>query len=574
MATIQSKITNGHKYWYIVESRRINGKPRPVVLEYLGKADSLLKRLKGLNDYKLKSYSHGHIAALLDLCEKLDICNIINNYAVSQRTGIADKPIRHNLTVGGTLMLAILMRACLPVSKDGFIEWAKGTSLTYMTGISLCKVNSQHFWDMMDCLPVAAIPDAESEIIKKVSDIFELDTERILYDTTNYYTYINTENYKAPIAKRGKNKQKRDDLRQVGLALVVTKKDMIPVFHQSYNGNWADSDVFKNVLGDIIKRMAILGVDINSQTVVFDKGVNSKKNLEQTQSLHLHFVGSLSSSHCKEIVCEAESELIALGSGACYRSRRMIWGLDLTVVVTISDKLKIGLIRGIYTSIEKCDAEIVKINSSILKPKAKKTTSEQLMSKVKALLKKHKATNYVEFNIIEDEENGKHQVNHRINYQSLANAEDAVGFKVIITTRHEWDTLGIVQAYHGQAYIENSFKNMKAPQHLSLRPQFHWTNHKIRVHNFCCVIGYLLNALLYKQAREKANYTGCMGSFLGLLDNIRLGSVIYNNDDERGKPRVEYSIEAPEEKSLQTINIFNLNELHKKRPSINGISKY
>jgi len=98
MATIQSKITNGHKYWYIVESRRINGKPRPVVLEYLGKADSLLKRLRGLSDYKLKSYSHGHIAALLDLCEKLDICNIINNYAVSQRTGIADKPIRHNLT--------------------------------------------------------------------------------------------------------------------------------------------------------------------------------------------------------------------------------------------------------------------------------------------------------------------------------------------------------------------------------------------------------------------------------------------------------------------------------------------
>ena len=60
MATIQSKITNGHKYWYIVESRRINGKPRPVVLEYLGKADSLLKRLRGLSDYKLKSYSHCH----------------------------------------------------------------------------------------------------------------------------------------------------------------------------------------------------------------------------------------------------------------------------------------------------------------------------------------------------------------------------------------------------------------------------------------------------------------------------------------------------------------------------------
>ncbi len=38
MATIQSKTTKGYKYWYFVESRRVNGKPRPIVLAYLGKA--------------------------------------------------------------------------------------------------------------------------------------------------------------------------------------------------------------------------------------------------------------------------------------------------------------------------------------------------------------------------------------------------------------------------------------------------------------------------------------------------------------------------------------------------------
>jgi hypothetical protein len=38
MATIQSKKIKGYKYWYIVESRRVNDKSRPVVLAYLGKA--------------------------------------------------------------------------------------------------------------------------------------------------------------------------------------------------------------------------------------------------------------------------------------------------------------------------------------------------------------------------------------------------------------------------------------------------------------------------------------------------------------------------------------------------------
>ena len=59
MATIQSKKSKGHKYWYIVESRRVNGKPRPIVLAYLGKAEDLLERLnQSVESLKLKSYSH------------------------------------------------------------------------------------------------------------------------------------------------------------------------------------------------------------------------------------------------------------------------------------------------------------------------------------------------------------------------------------------------------------------------------------------------------------------------------------------------------------------------------------
>ena len=64
MATIQPKTSRGHKYWYIVESRRVNGKPRPIVLAYLGKAADLLKRLQGMaGAMKVKSYSHGAVAA-------------------------------------------------------------------------------------------------------------------------------------------------------------------------------------------------------------------------------------------------------------------------------------------------------------------------------------------------------------------------------------------------------------------------------------------------------------------------------------------------------------------------------
>jgi len=121
MATIQSKKSRGHKYWYIVESRRVNGKPRPIVLEYLGRPDDLLKRLQGLTGgLRLKSYSHGAIAALLDVAHKLDISSLINQYVKSPRPYMAEKPIRNNLTVGMSLLLAAIGRVCMPTSKRGW----------------------------------------------------------------------------------------------------------------------------------------------------------------------------------------------------------------------------------------------------------------------------------------------------------------------------------------------------------------------------------------------------------------------------------------------------------------------
>ena len=46
MASLMAKTVRGHTYWQIVESRRLNGKPRPIVLAHLGKADDLLRRLQ------------------------------------------------------------------------------------------------------------------------------------------------------------------------------------------------------------------------------------------------------------------------------------------------------------------------------------------------------------------------------------------------------------------------------------------------------------------------------------------------------------------------------------------------
>ena len=119
MASIQPKIVNGAKYWQIVSSQRINGKPRPIVIEHLGTAETLLKKLQKKKAVSVKSYSHGLIASLLKISQSLDVVSIINDNVKSQRKYFSDQLTRHNLTVGAYILFIALGRVCEQTSKRG-----------------------------------------------------------------------------------------------------------------------------------------------------------------------------------------------------------------------------------------------------------------------------------------------------------------------------------------------------------------------------------------------------------------------------------------------------------------------
>ncbi len=100
MATIQGRTNRGKKYWYIVESKRINGKPRPIVIECLGSTEQLINRLQNRDSKnKKKSFSHGSVAALLSLSKKLDIVSIINRHTHGKKAYRSEKPLRNNVTI-------------------------------------------------------------------------------------------------------------------------------------------------------------------------------------------------------------------------------------------------------------------------------------------------------------------------------------------------------------------------------------------------------------------------------------------------------------------------------------------
>ena len=561
MATLQKRTCRGHNYWSIVESRRVNGKPRPVILEYLGTADALLKRLTQGIPKKVRSYSHGAIAVMLDIAEEFKIVETINKH-------VEYKQFRDRFTVGGSLLLAAIGRICRPTSKRNWHEgWARDTSLSYLIRMSLNRLDSQHFWDQMEALPSEAVPRIEEDIVKALLEKEQITLDALLCDTTNFFTYIDTANRRCTVAQRGKNKQKRMDLRQFGLLLVVSRKDQIPIFHKIYEGNLADRTVFKDAFTDMLNRFKNICGSLEDITLVFDQGNNSKNMLDDVTD-SIHFVGALSPYQHKALIEEANDLMVSISVSdrqmQCFNVRKEVWGLDLQVVVYISEKLLNGQIRGIEQQINKLFGKLSKLKATISVPtkKGKKRTQNSLQKKVSSIVGHLADIVDWELNHIEKD---AFDLQYWIEEQRFNVLKQRwLGRRILITNRHEWTTEEVILAYWGQSNVESAFKRMKNPFHLAMRPQYHWTDQKIKVHGFVCLIAFLMGIIAYKRARE-AGFQGSPHTLLEKLSAIRLATFVESPPKKtKGRYKANYRLEEMDSDIEEIARIMNVAELRLK----------
>ena len=549
MATLQKRRSRGHVYWSIVESRRINGKPRPVILAYLGRAEDLLKRLTEGIPQKVKSYSHGAVAALLDLAEELEVVDLINRHLPD-----ASKELRDGFTVGGSLLLSAVGRACHPTSKMNWYEgFAKHTSLSQVLKMSLVKLDSQHFWDQMEAVPISVLPRIEEDLVSKVIEIEKVQLDTLFCDMSNFFTYIASTNKHCRLPQRGKNKQKRIDLRQLGLLLLVTRRDHLPLLHKVYQGNLQDRTIFKQYFQQMVQRFKALSGSLEQITLVFDQGNNARATLRDVDG-QIHFVGAISPCHHKEIIEKANSAMSPVSiSGKeidCYRTRTQIWDLDLTVVVYISEKLLEGQVRGIQQNIKKLFSALDSLKEKIRLPvrQGPRRTQQTLEERIRALIASHDLEDLIWWNL---QELPEHVVDLAFGIDEnrfKALQENWLGRRILITNRHDWSEEEIILAYWGQAQVEYAFKTMKNPFHLALRPQYHWTDQKIEVHGFICLLAFLLSMVLYKRAKERSGFTGCPHTLFEKLSTIRLATFVETPSQKtKGRYKTVHRIEEMEE---------------------------
>jgi transposase len=302
VASLYKKVISGKPYWYLREMARVDGKPKMVSERYLGSAaeiEALLDaREAAVMPARTRHLDFGAVAAVWGLLDDLDVAGLIDQHA-SVVPGLPLSP-------GTYLALAVANRVVDPCSKSGMADWWKTTAADRFTKISASALDSRRFWDAMHAIPTDALPEIEHAVAVRVCQRFGLDTSSVALDMTNFATFIATGNTKAPVAARGKAKQKRTDLRLVGLGLVVTRDGGIPLLSHTYPGDRPDVTQFPTMIRTLAERhtelAAAAGLPGTDMTVVFDAGQNSDTNFADLAATGLHYVGSVPASDCPDLL--------------------------------------------------------------------------------------------------------------------------------------------------------------------------------------------------------------------------------------------------------------------------------
>jgi transposase len=425
------------------------------------------------------------------------------------------------LTTGEYLAVAAVNRAMRPVSKRSMWDWFSRTALLrHIFRASKTALSSQRFWDHMDRIGEDKAISIWRGLLRGVVERERLDLSSVCYDGTNFYTFIDTFNARCELARRGKNKQGRSNLRQVSYALFCSADGHIPLFYDVYDGSRNDAKQFPVMLGKFhafLRELAGQDCATPETTLVFDKGNNSKDNFAFFDSLKPEpgFVGSVKVSEHKELAGISNNdpafnpcEAAGLEGTKAFRVKKKVYGKEKTLVVTYNQNLFnaqwLTVQNDIVRAMEKLGVLREKLEdraNGILKRGATPSTAS-IEKQCKAILSRQHMKELIKFNVREDLRKIP-RLEYRHDPEALRDLSDTcLGKNILITNRHEWDDEQIIKAYRSQFIIEDVFKEMKDRDIGSWWPLNHWTTSKIRVHGLYCTTALLLRALMLRRVRS------------------------------------------------------------------------
>src|SRR5450755_396528 len=458
----------------------------------------------------------GDMGALVWVAEQLDLIKLID-----QSCGL--KAPRGGPTVGEMVLAVAVQRACAPAGKCHLAAFLE-SCVPRVSCLPASKFTGQAFHRLASQVTDEQLEKAQIEIARSVIRRFELSTDVLAFDTTNFDTHIATTT-PGELARRGKAKSKRSDLRVVGLATLVSETGHVPLLHRTYPGNGSD----QTVLGECLDALGKLHDALDDaeqrtrpacRTLVRDGGSWSEQ-LELDLDLEGYFtLISLPLSHrASQLALEHAARRGAmdrlggaLGDVRAARLRTQVGDPDRTLVVVESEELLRGQKRGVAVALRKARVELRKLE---LRAASGHIQREALEQRVKKALQREHLSEFVVTEVKDDR--GRATLHWHVDTARRTLLERTrFGRRVLCTDRHLWSTGRIVHAFRGQWNVEELFRRAKKGGVAPWGPSHQWADDSLRLHTFATVMGLELVSLARLANGTQKSARGMMKTLSGI----------------------------------------------------------
>jgi transposase len=560
MPSIVGKKQGNKTYYYLVESARVGGKPRIVSQRYLGPAEEIIARLSetgpGEPD-RTRHLAFGDVAAVWAVLERLKIADIVDDVVGSRRSDAA-------ASVGTYIALATLNRVCDPCSKLAFAEWWAKTACDRWLRLPGSALDHRRFWEAMDHLSETELTEIERRVVAAMVEAFGIDLSGLVLDMTNFATWIDSANDRAPIAQRGHSKQKRSDLRIVGLGLVVSVDGGVPLVSHAYPGDKPDVTQFPAMVNELAARFKALTDDEGGHradrlTLVFDAGQNSEDNYWLMEDSPFHFVGSLPPSDHPDLLAVPTDRYRPVDKQrfpglTAFEARKVVFGTERRIIVTHSENLHDKQSRGFDQTLAKARRQLSGLAARLARGKTRKPR-DNVEAEIAAILKPRWLSRVISTTLT-----GEKPADLRLAWTTKPKARAALedelfGKRILLTDKDRAPKAVIVSDYRSQEAAEADFRQMKDRKVVSFSPMFHWTDQKIRVHVFYCVLALTVARLMVREADRHGMHLS-VRELLDTLAEIQETVLLYQG--ERGRPRARRMLTEMSPTGRRLYDLFGL----------------
>jgi transposase len=558
MPSLTKKLIGGRPYFYLRECQRVDGKPKIVWTHYIGPPERLVERLMRPEPARVTLHEFGASAAVYDIAQQLDLVATIDRHV--------PKRGEQGPSVGHYLALAAWNRCVAPCSKAQLGAWYRKTVLRRLVPMAAGQLTSQRFWDNMGRVDAETIVAIERELSQNAVSRFGLDLRCLLFDATNFFTFLDSFNERAQLPQRGKSKQGRDNLRILGLALLVTADGEVPLFHHAYPGNQHDAVTFRSVADELAERCRRLAEGVGDITLVFDKGNNSAENLQGVEQGPYHFVGSLVPTQHPELLAIPRRRMRRLDPAQLpavwsRRTQKVVFGVPRTVLCTFNEPLFTAQRKTLQREIRKRQRQLhllqQQLDAARRRRRGKRPSLPGVRKRIDSLLAARHMRELFAVQILGGEKSAP-----RLRFRFRQDAWDRLcttllGKTLLFTDRHDWSDEQIVLAYRAQHHVETAFRRMKDPHFLTFRPTFHWTDQKLRVHAFYCVVALMIVSLLRRKLAQ-AGIRLSVAAMMSKLTEIREVLLIYPGPRRAEKAFTRTSLSDLDELQGRLIEVLGL----------------